>query len=606
MLTEVFCKIILLVTLCTHGAVFHEVTTKSLEKAVDGALETFVHKLLPLATELASEVDLSPACSSSLLQLMLGLRRKEPWALRLISSNGLLTNSMFEYNIASVGGYEQCLRTEARDPGQSVKFRGLYCSLHLRIPKPFSKSLVQSFSAIGEMTGRLNLSALPDTVRSRDVAFRFSLCAPSTCRQHELHSLVAAAVSSYGVNTTVRSCRTNEPKSLDKPQLVSLTILGTLTLFVVIGTFTDVVLVWRMEENRIRKPGAPIRALLAFSAITNTRRLLNTQCRPGNEPLRFVNGLKTLMCAWVILGHTYLVMQVDLFHSIRKLLELMDKVHFQIIVNSPLSVTTFFFLSGFLMAYIMMAKQEIARKKSPLVLYAMAGFRRYTRLVFPAMVMVLVAFVLPLFVDGPADDDFFADQTKGCYKNWWTAMTLSLNFNGVSETCLQHLWYICVDMQIMMFFVLPLMLLMIYHPRTALLIGIVASLGCSALTVYQTYVWNLLFSLTTGTIDMGNVMDTVEYIYFRPVTHLSSYVSGVLCGYVTFRYKHAQVPTIIQALFWISSVTLSSFVIFVTTPWNRGQLPGPWINALYAGLHRLVWTFPLWWLHFACANGHAG
>ncbi|KAM7304817.1 O-acyltransferase like protein-like [Ixodes scapularis] len=113
------------------------------------------------------------------------------------------------------------------------------------------------------------------------------------------------------------------------------------------------------------------------------------------------------------------------------------------------------------------------------------------------MVMILVAFLLPLVVDGPADDDFFADQTKGCYKNWWTAMTLSLNFNGVSET-------------------------------------------------------------------------------------------------------------IIQVLFWIFSVALSSFVIFVTTPWNRGQLPGPWINALYAGLHRLVWTFPLWWLHFACANGHAG
>ncbi|CAN7937899.1 unnamed protein product [Ixodes hexagonus] len=125
---------------------------------------------------------------------MSGLRRKEPWALRLISSNGLLSNSMFEYNLANVGGYEQCLRTVARGSDQSVKFRGLYCSLHLRVPKPFSKGLVERFSAIGEMTGRFNLSALPDTIRSRDVAFRFSMCAPSTCSQEELHSLVWAGM----------------------------------------------------------------------------------------------------------------------------------------------------------------------------------------------------------------------------------------------------------------------------------------------------------------------------------------------------------------------------------------------------------------------------
>lgn len=67
-------------------------------------------------------------------------------------SNGFLSSGVFEFGIANLGGYEQCLRTVVRDSEERAVFKGQYCSMFLRVPKSFTKNLVEKFNKIGEMT----------------------------------------------------------------------------------------------------------------------------------------------------------------------------------------------------------------------------------------------------------------------------------------------------------------------------------------------------------------------------------------------------------------------------------------------------------------------
>ncbi|XP_077531302.1 nose resistant to fluoxetine protein 6-like [Haemaphysalis longicornis] len=583
-----------------------EVTTKDIEEGIDAVIASAVKSALPYASELMYKVEVSSECSSGFLKLVTSLRRQEPWAMKMILANALLPNNLFEYGVSNIGGFEQCLRTVEPESNGAKTLKGQYCTMTLRITKKYAKKLGERFRTLGDLQGRFDLYALPDKIRGRDYAFLLGICAPSTCSQDELGLLIDAAASTYGLNTTVKGCRTRTTKSVSPSQATSICILGLLVTLVITGTTLDILLGKSSRSEETRVHGMPVQILLAFSAKRNAKRLMSTHIRPGNEYLQFVNGMKTLMCCWVILGHTYIIMQIEYYHSLRRLTQIMEQLHFQVVMSAPLSVSTFFFMSGFLLAYIMQAKRQLARRQNPIAVYLMGTFRRYVRLICPAVVVVLVALLLPLMLEGPGDDGMFVEQISGCSKNWWTLLLLVNNFKRIEEACLIHLWYIPVDMQVIMFVALPLAIVMIHRPRYAMGLGVLLSILSCVVTGYLTYRWDLLYSLTIGTSDIGRILDTTEYIYFKPYSHVATYIAGMLCGYLTRRYKNVQISKPLQGAAWMVSLVLSLSVIYVSTPWNRGHLPTRMATAVYAGLHRIVWCLSLWWLHHACATGRGG
>nr|XP_054918987.1 nose resistant to fluoxetine protein 6-like [Dermacentor andersoni] len=475
-----------------------------------------------------------------------------------------------------------------------------------RLTKAFAKSLVKKFKATGDLQGRFDLYALPDKIRGRDYAFLLGICGPSTCSQGELGELIHAVSSTYGCNTTVKGCRIRTTTIVSTFQAVSMSVLGFIVLLVVAGTSADFLVHRTRGSDEANKYGLPMEMLLAFSARKNAKRLMSAHCRAANKPLQFINGMKTLMCLWVILGHTYIIMQTEYYHSLRRYLEIMDQLHFQIVLGTTLSVSTFFFMSGFLLTFVMQDKRSIASRQNPFMVYVMAIFRRYVRLIFPALAVLLASTLIPLMLEGPADDGMLMDQIKVCDKSWWALPLLVNNFKRIEETCLIHLWYISVDMQVIVVVALPLTIIMIYRPRVTFLLGVILSIVTCILTGYLTYIWDLVFSLTPGTSDIGKVLDTAEYIHFKPFAHVPSYMSGMFCGYLTVRYRNAKISKLTQGCAWFASVVLSAVVIYVPMPWHRGHMPTRMVTALYAGLNRIVWSLPFWWLHYACVTGRGG
>nr|XP_037270515.1 O-acyltransferase like protein-like [Rhipicephalus microplus] len=153
---------------------------------------------------------------------------------------------------------------------------------------------------------------------------------------------------------------------------------------------------------------------------------------------------------------------------------------------------------------------------------------------------------------------------------------------------------------------LPFIMLLTRFPKTIVMVLLVTGLACSTYTAFRTFFMDLLYGVTTGTNDGRRIFKTLEVIYFRPFTHVATYVSGILAGYMAIRYQEVTISLVVQALLWLLSVAAAGFVLFVTLPWNRGNLPGPITNAIYGGYHRLLWSLSLCWPSYACATGYGG
>lgn len=83
-------------------------------------------------------------------------------------------------------------------------------------------------------------------------------------------------------------------------------MLTTVALLIV-GTSVE----WRLEKKGV-KFNTALRILSFFSARRNTRRLFRDPAESTNSSLQFVNGLKVMLSFWIVLGHTYAMVQPDM------------------------------------------------------------------------------------------------------------------------------------------------------------------------------------------------------------------------------------------------------------------------------------------------------
>lgn len=583
-----------------------EVTTKSFEGDFGDVLKVLVSKFMPAVTDQISSPELSLACSSSLLKMFFGLRNKDAWAIRMALSNGLIPNNVLEGSVVNLGSYEQCLKTRAYNQLGQVHFKGQYCSLIVIPNKETLQEIVSRFQAIGELTGRMSPLTRTTNAKFASKDFRIGMCSPSACSTRDLNIFMSKVLGQYGINGTVRGCRTDDPKKVTTLQATSMAILGTLAFTVALATLAEWAIETKTEGEEKFKPGIPLKILLFFSAISNTRHLLRTENTEKNKPLLFLGGFKVILIFWVIYGHAFIMVQLEFAHSVFAIGHVTGKVASQVIPNGFLSVSTFLFLSGFALTYVVLCSRQALLKQNLVIVFFIGVAKRYFRLTFPIIGVILCTFLLPLLVDGPADQDFFASEINGCINRWWTVFVHVNNFNPMNNMCLQHLWYVSADMQIFLVVALPLTLLFIRYPKTAFGISCVVALVFCVLTTLQIYFWDVTYSMTLGTNDQKKTFQSLEFIYYRPFTHVGTYVLGVITGYLALDHKKSTIHPVIKASQWLISIGLASFVMFVTVPWNRGYLPNDVINAVYGGFHRLIWAAALVWPSYACATGHGG
>ncbi|KAL3173171.1 hypothetical protein MRX96_012302 [Rhipicephalus microplus] len=561
-----------------------EITTvRDYEPDLNAVINQFMTQILPLTTRFLSDTNVSADCVNQLWKVYQGFRRQDAWALRLVTSSGLIPANLFEGSLSNLGSYEQCLRTRAVNNEGEVEIQGRYCSLFFRPPPLYYNRTSEQFKAMGEMQGRRSLLNWEKRERgyvSSDV--RVGLCIPSRCSAHDVSHLANLIVQEYGARAVVKNCRTNESFTMSDLQVGILCALGGSVGLVILATLVEICL-FCCSNHKVSDPKydvVPVKVVKCFSLVHNTRRLISTHFDTNCPP------------------------QAD---SGYRIMDLYSQVHAQLLGSAFYAVSTFFFMSGFVLAYFMRQSKDETIMRPFIALYIFAVVRRYLKLTVPAMVVVLCFFLFPLFISGPQDQDLMGQELEGCNGNWWTIMAQIVNFVPTEKRCMQQYWYISSDMQIFLVAV-PMSIIFVRSPACGFSLALLLSVLASVAAGLVTYMKDLKPSIAFTIDDYSRNLETAEFVHELPYSNLATYFMGILSGYCAATWNRACINKVLQAFLWILALCLNVFLVFVPYAWNRCETDD--LKQLYAsfygGSYRYLWGLSWCWIAYACATGRGG
>ncbi|KAH8332042.1 hypothetical protein KR067_010559, partial [Drosophila pandora] len=342
--------------------------------------------------------------------------------------------------------------------------------------------------------------------------------------------------------------------------------------------------------------------LLSFSAITNFNAICDRNV--GADTIPCIHGLRAFSMAWVILGHTCIVVfKYSDNMEMRK--EVEQNFFFQAITNGPFSVDTFFFISGFLISYIYFrtnAKGKLNKlsKGANEFTAGTAHFfglvaYRFMRLTAPylfvlGVVQVTMKYLATYSIFDPPTMDHIT-----CPDYWWRNILYINTLFPVDEMCMLWSWYLANDTQF-------------YMIGAIILIVGVRHFKLSAIT---TLVFLVLSWITTAVIAFTNnhrpntddPLALFDKIYDKPWTRLGPYLIGMAVGWILFRTNcKIRLPKLTVATAW----TLAMLNLFVLVfGLYRADL-SQFTAAAYSSLSHSAWALSLAWITIACSTGYGG
>ncbi|CAB0032047.1 unnamed protein product [Trichogramma brassicae] len=323
------------------------------------------------------------------------------------------------------------------------------------------------------------------------------------------------------------------------------------------------------------------RLLLSFSVASNTRLIFGT--RLGPDSIGPIHGIRFLGMVWIVMIHTVFYMS-DYADNKAWSWRMAEGFAVQIISNSTLSVDTFFFLSGFLVAYMYFTSHRGAEERQrreeevegePIGRrrridygrkcgeFAGTVLRRYLRLT-PAYAMTIGILQVNSAWYARTSQFYMTERPdRLCERYWWRNVLYVNNLFGRDTMCMSWSWYLSNDMQ---FFVIATFLLI----------------------------------LSSVMDEQYNMLDV---LYDPPWTRIGPYLIGMITAYIVTRLDgklHLKPRSV--AILWILGSSCNLSVLFGLYERRIDVLTA----AFYVALSRTVWAVGLAWLLVACCTGHAG
>lgn len=160
----------------------------------------------------------------------------------------------------------------------------------------------------------------------------------------------------------------------------------------------------------------------------------------------FINGVRVLSLFWVIIGHSMLDSPAYT-SNIVDVLAWAYNIFFQLIIQAPYAVDTFFVVSGFLAAILFVRK--VKKDKFSFHLMIFYYVHRYIRLT-PAFILLLLVSInlMPYFDRGPLYPTEKGFESEGCRNYyWWTSILYIGNLVRPDQMCFGITWHLFNDMQ---------------------------------------------------------------------------------------------------------------------------------------------------------------
>ncbi|XP_014469015.1 PREDICTED: nose resistant to fluoxetine protein 6-like isoform X2 [Dinoponera quadriceps] len=342
--------------------------------------------------------------------------------------------------------------------------------------------------------------------------------------------------------------------------------------------------------------------LLSFSVRAN----VNTICdrNVGGDTISTIHGLRAISMAWVILGHTCIVVfKYSDNMEYRRVVE--KRFLFQTITNGAFSVDTFFFMGGLLVSFLYFrtnAKGDLKRltqgtrgfvagtlKFIGLLLY------RFSRLTAPYMFVLGVVEISMKYFHANSVFEPPTPDHYNCPNYWWRNLLYINTWFPVEQMCMLWSWYVADDTQ---FYIVG---------------GVILVLATNHFKIAAFALVSLLVSswLTTGYIALVNnhmpssddPLALFDKIYDKPWTRLGPYLIGMSVGYFLFKTdcKVRMSKTTVVVGWLLSSACLLSLLYGL----YETELT-PATAAAYSSLSHSAWALGLAWIVVACSTGYGG
>jgi peptidoglycan/LPS O-acetylase OafA/YrhL len=554
-----------------------------------------------------------------------------------VDSFGKLGPGLLDGNLQLRGSFDQCLEIQ---PPPSMK----YCTFSL-MPANITTNKVLT-----------------------PMGFRIDLCLPQSCDVDVILGIVKVINSGMDLLDKTIGFYSNDtlagqPIMTCTPQggipysagaifmIIVSVIFGVL---VIIGTIYDLLYQYNNKVKSEREPlssmSAPIRKLdvkdktEADSLLGNTNRkkepfskrlmtfahdglvgfsmyktiptILSTSQPPS--AITSLNGMRVISMFWVILGHSYFFLFIaqEFKNIFYVFYNFGPRLSAQPVLNGFFSVDSFFFISGFLVAYLSFRDMNRRNGKFPFFQYYV---HRYLRLTPTYLFVLLFFWFLTVHLSYGPRTLVGADTTSHLYNNcanyWWTNMLYINNFYppNFGDECMGWTWYLANDMQFYVITPLFLIPLYIWFPAGLISVGItlIASVGVTGFIAgYYQYPANVFYPTFSGNYPDPRQPDTSSQIYGKPYCRIPPYLVGILLGYVIYKNWKFNRNKYVNVLFYISIWLVASVMGLVIIYAFYGSYHGHEFslaeNVIYFMFARAGWGVCLALVVYVCHYGYGG
>ncbi|KAK8759178.1 hypothetical protein V5799_003193 [Amblyomma americanum] len=561
----------------------------------------------PALTRKLLRADVSPQCSIGLLKLVRGIRNLEPWALRLFDASGKYPTGALQATKADLGAFDECIETVVREYDGHVTARGQYCNLlyfatdDTDVQRYILPAMAMSHPRVNVFRNHLFSAKIP--------SLRLGICVLNYCTEQELQALINAVVPRQ-VRLRVENCVDGDFPSLSRTQVFITSFLGTITFTIVLGTLTDAFTsrtTKTASKERSKCTTGLVETLKSFSVISNTRMLLSIAKDKGSDShrYRFLHGIRFLSITWVVVGHCY-GSPSDTWSRVVNNIIFADRWYTMIVPAGFIGVDTFFFLSGFLLAYAV-AKQ----KQTGPILFAVAVVRRYVRTMVPPFFLIMCMCMLPAITSGPDAKAYFDNFYYEVKKHWKSLLLQVNNYNHEDNgsgklPILPHFWYLSLDFQ---FFLITLIILLVLKSKPRFTIAIFAFLTLvgSAVGTWQVAGNDMPPFIVVIDESVANFFRTMYHYYFYPPYHAACYFAGPITFLLLERFRKSRISASAQAAGWCIAIVCGLCCIFMKLGWYSTKYPTTEFGKLStAFFDRILWSIFMAWVTLACASGRGG
>ncbi|XP_055841197.1 nose resistant to fluoxetine protein 6-like [Episyrphus balteatus] len=482
-------------------------------------------------------------------------------------------------NEYDLGNYDQCVKLSLNFNELAVILKQQYCFAKIPIKNDHPPKIDVPYWNWGN-------------------AINVGICIPNTCSPELVTKIFNESTKNSfdGAlsNITVGHCSNGEIPPLSGYIIAGISILVILTVLMILSSAYELYASYYQKK--------PNTLLLAFSILTNGKRLFAISTKKSRNSIDCLIGIRVLSTIWIINHHSY----TNMFGSpIINNLDVADWFYswiFMPFYNGSISVDTFFFMGGLLVAWIGFKELDKTNGKINPIMNIVHRYFRLTPILLAGLVLTFS--VNKITYTGPMKDVYMAKNTCNGY-NWWPVLLYIQNYyNKQGADCYTEAWYLAIDFQL--YALSPLILIPMWKwgkkfAPVLLVLGLI-SVGWNMGVFFSEQYTGLFLGFNTGQWDNTYVPTHTRY---------APWLIGFALGY--FMHKHRQsefkLSKTVQIIGWIGSFFTMTAIVFgpvFTVQANNDGRGTVFEAAMYESLKHVSWALAQVWITFACHYGYGG